>query len=211
MQGKSVIIKVCGMRDGNNIREIDSAHPDMMGFICWKGSSRNVSERPTYLPDCQRVGVFVNPSENDILTAKEMLGLNYMQLHGNESETLCKKLKLASGLKLIKAISVSKNADVDKAMAYKDVADMIVFDTRCATFGGSGNKFDWNVLSAYTGPIPFLLSGGIGPEDWIRIREWNHPRCVGIDINSRFESSPASKDAKATIRFINQIRQQNHE
>ena len=59
MQGEQIIIKVCGMRDGNNIREIEAAHPSMMGFICWKGSSRNVTVKPSYLPNCIRVGVFV--------------------------------------------------------------------------------------------------------------------------------------------------------
>ena len=195
------------MRDGNNIREIEAAHPSMMGFICWKGSSRNVTVKPSYLPNCIRVGVFVNPSENEILRAKEMLNLNYIQLHGNESSTLCRRIKETMNLKLIKAISVESESDIQKSEPYHGIADMIVFDTKCVSYGGSGNKFDWDVLHAYTGPTPFLLSGGIGPQDWHRIREWNHPYCIGIDINSRFESAPAMKDAKAFITFINQIRQ----
>ena len=110
-------------------------------------------------------------------------------------------------LKLIKAISVESESDIQRSEPYHGIADMIVFDTKCVSYGGSGNKFDWDVLHAYTGPTPFLLSGGIGPQDWHRIREWNHPYCIGIDINSRFESAPAMKDTKATITFINQIRQ----
>ncbi|MCI7748725.1 MAG: phosphoribosylanthranilate isomerase, partial [Paraprevotella sp.] len=115
MQGEQIIIKVCGMRDGNNIREIEAAHPSMMGFICWKGSSRNVTVKPSYMPNCIRVGVFVNPSEDEILSAKEMLNLNYIQLHGNESSTLCKRIKETMNLKLIKAISVESKSDIQKS------------------------------------------------------------------------------------------------
>lgn len=211
MQGDSLIIKVCGMRDGDNIREIDSVHPDMMGFICWPGSARNVSTPPSCLPNCHRVGVFVNPSVKEVLNAKEMLGLDYMQLHGNESVNVCKKLKQETGLKLIKAISVSQTSDIDKAMAYQEIAELLVFDTKCKTYGGSGDKFNWDILNNYAGELPFLLSGGIGPKDYTKIRDWHHPKCIGIDINSCFEISPALKDAETTIEFIKKIRQYNHE
>lgn len=208
MQGRSMVVKVCGMRDGDNIRMVEQACPDMMGFICWQGSRRNVSTRPAHLPACKRVGVFVNPTVEQVMTAKEMLQLDYMQLHGSESTALCQKLKCASGLKLIKAISVSDDADVGKAEAYQEVADLLLFDTKCKSVGGSGEQFDWNILQAYDGLLPFLLSGGIGPGDSERVKQWRHPRCVGIDINSRFELQPALKDAVAVREFIRNIKEQ---
>ena len=129
-----------------------------------------------------------------------------MQLHGNETPALCDELKRATGLQLIKAVSVSKEADIEQAGAYRGVADLLVFDTKCKCMGGSGMQFDWDILGAYSGPVPFLLSGGIGPDDWQRLREWEHPYCVGIDINSRFETAPAEKDAEAVRTFIRKIK-----
>lgn len=206
MRGSPVVIKVCGMRDGDNICSVEDARPDMMGFICWAGSARNVSIRPSHLPACHRVGVFVNPTLQQVLAAKEMLNLDYMQLHGNETPALCDELKRATGLQLIKAVSVSKEADIEQADAYRGVADLLVFDTKCKCMGGSGMQFDWDILGAYSGPVPFLLSGGIGPDDWQRLREWEHPYCVGIDINSRFETAPAEKDTEAVRTFIRKIK-----
>lgn len=202
------MVKVCGMRDGDNIRMVEQARPDLMGFICWQGSRRNVSTRPAYLPACKRVGVFVNPTMEQVMAAQKMLQLDYMQLHGSESIALCKELKRTSGLKLIKAISVSEAADIGKAEAYQEVADLLLFDTKCKCVGGSGEQFDWSILQAYDGTLPFLLSGGIGPGDDKRVRQWSHPRCVGIDINSRFELQPALKDAVAVREFIRKIKQQ---
>ena len=208
MQGSKVIIKVCGMRDGDNIRAVERAHPDMMGFICWQGSRRNVTARPSYLPACKRVGVFVDPTAEQVMAAQAMLDLDYMQLHGHETPALCNKLKASVGLPLIKAISVREEADIAQAEAYQEVADLLLFDTKCKSVGGSGMQFDWDMLQGYAGTVPFLLSGGIGPGDWERVRLWTHPRCIGIDINSRFETAPAQKDAEAVNIFIGNIKRQ---
>lgn len=201
-----MIVKVCGMREGNNIYSVETAGADLMGFICWPESKRNVSVRPSYLPSCPRVGIFVHPTIEQVLAAHEMLSLDYVQLHGNECASLCKSIKDAAGLKLIKAISVSQKEDVDKWMAYQDVADLFLFDTKCPSVGGSGRQFDWDILQVYRGTVPFLLSGGIGPGDWERLLAWGHPQCVGIDVNSCFELSPALKDVHALKEFIGKIK-----
>ncbi len=208
MRRHATIVKVCGMRDGDNIRMVEQAHPDMMGFVCWQGSRRNVTTRPTHLPACLRVGVFVNPTLQQVVDAGKMLRLDYIQLHGNETPALCSVIKHATGLRLIKAISVDDAADIDKANSFRDVADMLLFDTKCKCMGGSGTQFDWDILGSYHGPLPFLLSGGIGPGDEERVRRWNHPLCLGVDINSRFETSPASKDAEEVKKFISKIKEQ---
>lgn len=209
MQGKSIKIKVCGMRDGDNIHALEKAAPDMMGFICWEGSKRCIKEKPSYLPVCKKVGVFVEPTLELVRYWSDQLHLDYIQLHGRESEKLCEQIKQVTGLKLFKAISIRSKEDIEETLKYQSVADLFVFDTKCVSVGGSGQQFDWNILQDYEGERPFLLSGGIGPEDSERILSWYHPQCVGIDINSRFELSPAVKDTKAISSFIRKIR--NHE
>jgi len=87
--------------------------------------------------------------------------------------------------------------------------DYFLFDTKCKTVGGSGRQYDWNILYKYDGRKPFLLSGGIGPDDCQRILDFHHLKCAGIDLNSRFETAPGIKDIKALEKFVNEIRKNN--
>ena len=109
-------------------------------------------------------------------------------------------------LKVIKAFSISKPDDLLQTKAYEGVADLFLFDTPTESYGGSGKKFDWQMLQAYDGHTPFLLSGGIGPEDIDRIRTFEHPHCIGIDLNSRFETAPGIKDVEGLRRFTEKLR-----
>lgn len=201
-----MIIKVCGMRDAENIRAVEQTKPDWMGFICWKRSSRHVSVKPAYLPQCTRVGVFVDAPLQYILQMTDELKLNRIQLHGNEEPEYCKRIIQETNLPVTKAISVLAAEDIEKANRYEDIADYILFDTKCKCVGGSGEQFDWDILQAYDGRTPFLLAGGIGPGDEERVQAFQHPRFAGIDLNSRFEISPALKDATLLNNFISKIR-----
>ena len=201
-----MIIKVCGMRDAENIREVERLGIDLMGFICWEGSSRFVSEVPAYLPRCPRVGVFVNASLDFILKQTEAFQFSYIQLHGSESPQFCKEIREQSGCKVIKAVSISSAEDLASASRYEGFADLLLFDTKCTTVGGSGRKFSWDILDSYRSGLPFLLSGGIGPEDAGLLRQFRHPLCIGFDINSCFEVAPGIKDTDKTRTFINTIR-----
>lgn len=201
-----MIIKVCGMRDAENIRAVEQTRPDWMGFICWERSSRHVSVKPAHLPQCIRVGVFVDAPLQYILQMTDELKLNRIQLHGNEVPEYCKKIIQETNLPVTKAISVLTAEDIEKAKLYEDIADYILFDTKCKCVGGSGEQFDWDILQAYDGRTPFLLAGGIGPGDEERVLAFQHPRFAGIDLNSRFEISPALKDATLLNNFISKIR-----
>ena len=200
-----MIIKVCGMRDAENIQEVERLGIDMMGFICWEGSSRFVAEVPAYLPKCPRVGVFVNPSLDEIQKRMEAFEFSYIQLHGSESPEFCQIVREKTGSKIIKAISTSSEADLALANQYEGCATLLLFDTKCSTMGGSGKQFNWDILSDYQGPLPFLLSGGIGPEDAERLRQFHHDKCLGFDINSRFEIEPGIKDIEKIRTFIKGI------
>ena len=205
---KSVLIKVCGMRDAENIREVEQAGPDWMGFILWPGSPRYVSQVPDYMPKrCQRVGVFFNPTLEWVADCARAFGLHMIQLHGAEQPEFCQEVRRQTGCRIIKALSVASTSDMTRALPYctPPSADYLLFDTPSACVGGSGRRFEWSLLDAYSGPLPFLLSGGIGPDDAARIKAFAHPRCIGIDINSRFETSPAVKDVRAVKNFIQEI------
>ncbi len=200
------------MRDGQNIRAVESLHPDMMGFICWDKSKRNVSSIPDYLPAVCRVGVFVDPTVEEVVSKVQMFGLNRVQLHGSESPEMCAAVHETTGLPITKVFSVNDKADIEKYHEYEDLAavDLFLFDTKCKTVGGSGEQFDWDVLRYYDGKKPFLLAGGIGPGDEQRVLQFRHPRFAGIDLNSRFETVPGVKDSKQLYKFINTIRHEQN-
>lgn len=203
-----MIIKVCGMRDADNIRAVEQLNIDYMGFIFWPKSSRFVSERPAYLPtNCKCVGVFVNETIEQVSHISDEYSLDYIQLHGNESPAFIQELKAKSQKprSIIKAFNIAVPTDFEQTKAYEGIADMFLFDTKGKSVGGNGEKFDWNVLKAYKGETPFLLSGGIGPDDASCIKTFHHPQCIGIDLNSRFETAPGLKDISKLKTFINSL------
>ena len=226
-----MLVKVCGMRDGENIRQVVELGVDWIGMIFWSKSPRNVTMIPTHagiIPDkapsnngiklegVSRVGVFVDEMPQNIITRVVNFHLDLVQFHGHESPTLIRNLRrtldpdIRPGIRFIKAISVSSREDIAAYKQYEDCVDYFLFDTKCQTVGGSGQQFDWSVLEAYDGTKPFLLSGGIGPDDAVRIKTFQHPKCIGIDLNSRFETAPAQKDVDALRTFLSQIPHKTH-
>ena len=204
-----MLVKVCGMREPENIEKVAQLGVDMMGFIFYPKSPRFASQsvdRTAADKDVCRVGVFVNESVELISDKIQLFDLNAVQLHGNESRVLCEQLHEQNGLlKVIKAISVSTAGDILKYKEYVGAVDYFLFDTKCKTVGGSGQQFDWQVLENYDGDVPFILSGGIGPEDVERIRNFHHPKCIGIDLNSKFEMEPGLKDVEMLKTFLENI------
>ena len=198
------------MREPKNIEQVAQLGVDMMGFIFYPKSPRYVSyvlARSDADRKVCRVGVFVNDSIPEILDKIHSFSLNAVQMHGNESRELCEQLREENGdIKIIKAISVSNAGDIQKDKEYVGAVDYFLFDTKCKTVGGSGQQFDWQILDEYDGDVPFLLSGGIGPEDAFRIRTFHHSQCVGIDLNSRFEIEPGVKDVEKLNKFLNEIK-----
>ena len=203
-----MIIKVCGMREPENIRAVEALGIDLMGFIFWPPSSRYVGEKPSYLPrNCRRAGVFVDAALPDILAAVEDFRLDVIQLHGHEAPEAIAALKARiPGTRVVKSLAVAGPGDLEQTDAYADVCDAFLFDTKGRLPGGNGRQFDWSVLERYQGRLPFLLSGGIGPDDAQRIRAFQVPGCIGIDLNSRFETEPGRKDVEALKTFIETIR-----
>lgn len=195
------IVKVCGMTQGDNIREVEALGIDLMGFIFYEKSPRCVRQKPDYLPvHAQRVGVFVNASLEEMVEKAASFGLTHIQLHGNESPLQCEQLKEA-GFKVIKAFSIASEADLKVTTNYHEVCDYFLFDTKTPAFGGSGQSFDWDILSHYTGATPFLLSGGIGLESVEALNRFSHPALAGYDLNSKFEVAPGIKEIGKIQKF----------
>ena len=234
---KQFIIKVCGMRRPDNIRAVAQLPIDYMGFIFCKSSKRYVdmlSSGAGLIPDfadesivnigssadaqthaghkIRKVGVFVDPTIQDVITRVVNFGLDCVQLHGTESPTYIRNMRrtiipdIQPQLQVFKAFNISTAADFDRCADYDGLVDMFVFDAKCDCHGGSGKQFDWSLLDAYKGDTPFLLSGGIGEGDIGRIRLLKHPRFAGVDLNSRFETEPAVKDVARLANFINQLK-----
>lgn len=212
------------MRDADNIRDISALGVDMIGLIFYPPSPRYVQQFssgagiiPDYAPDMGktplRVGVFVDDMPQNIVTRVYNYKLDYIQLHGNEPRETLENLRatidpdIKPKVKIIKAISVSSAEDIKKYKEYVGVADLFLFDTKCKTVGGSGEQFDWQVLEQYDGETPFLLSGGIGPDDAERVKSFHHPQCIGIDLNSKFEIEPALKDVEKLKDFLEKLRE----
>ena len=200
-----MMIKVCGMRDADNIRAAEALGIDLMGFIFWPKSSRHVSEKPAYLPtQCRRVGVFVDAAIDNIRQHVEDYALDVIQLHGKEAPAYLQALRSLYGdsIAIIKAFNIATAEDLQKTACYEGHADYFLFDTKAQQVGGNGTKFDWTVLDSYAGKTPFLLSGGIGPDDAEQVQAFHHPLLAGIDLNSRFELAPGLKDIQQLKTFI---------
>ncbi len=204
-----MVIKVCGIKSSENVELLSTLKIDMVGLNFYPPSVRYISsdipsDRFDTLPaSVKKVGVFVNESIDTVNTIAAKFGLDYIQLHGDEDIDYCKQISKQH--KIIKVFRIDEDSDLSLVSNFS-FADYFLFDTATKHFGGSGKKFDWSKLKEYSGNTPFLLSGGIGPDDASSILEDIHPQYVGIDINSKFESAPGIKDADLLVPFVESIR-----
>ena len=203
-----MIIKVCGMRNSDNIRAVEALGIDWMGFIFYPKSPRYVNAVPGYLPqEVKRVGVFVNEVPDVVSLHVKKFGLSIVQLHGTEDAPYIGHIRaLCPGITVIKALNIASAQDLEHATPYYGMVDYLLFDTKAKLAGGNGTQFDWSILESYNGTLPFILSGGIGPDDAERINTFRHPMMAGIDLNSLFESSLALKDTDSLTTFLSQLK-----
>ncbi len=199
-------VKVCGLTDPNNIIEVAELKPDYVGFIFYPGSPRYMDKDPGSIPetDAQRVGIFVNECIETIIKTARNFRLSIIQLHGDEDPEMCSDLQ-ELGYKVAKAIKIDDKTIPDEVETYASVVDFFVFDTKGKIVGGTGQKFNWKKLDELAEFGPFLLSGGIGPDDAEIIRKLNYPNLVGVDINSRFEDEPGMKNIELLKRFFDEL------
>lgn len=206
---KDLKIKVCGMKYSENREKVEHLQVDLLGYIFYPPSKRYVGEDANaklFNSHKSKVAVFVNESVNTILQLAEEWDFEFIQLHGNENPQTCEILK-KQGLKIIKAFSVDEPFNFAKTKNFSDVSDYFLFDTKTKLYGGSGKKFNWEILERYEGKTPFFLSGGIGPDDAESIKRIKHLQFTGVDLNSGFEDEPGVKNVEKLQRFIQQVKQ----
>ncbi|MDD5861262.1 MAG: phosphoribosylanthranilate isomerase [Prevotella sp.] len=266
-----MIIKVCGMTDAENIRQVRALGVDIIGLIFAPKSPRyipmasslagiipdyailkgqkkikiphvNAKETTTISPtnpapegkrhitplpfgegqggealdgqgpSALLCGVFVDDMPQNIVTRVYNYHLSYVQLHGHESPVMIDNLRrtldpdIAPGIKIIKALPVKTADDLKATEDYEGHVDLFLFDAKGPLAGGNGTQYDWDILRAYHGNTPFLLSGGIGPDDVDRVKAFHHPMFRGIDLNSKFEIRPGYKDVEKLRKFIESLR-----
>lgn len=205
---KKLLCKVCGMTFGDNIRQVEQLGVDWIGFIFYPRSPRFMDALPDYLPlRAERVGVFVDQPKEEVLMYADRFALQAIQLHGHESPGYCRSLR-GRGLRVIKAFPIATADDLPATATYEGCCDYYLFDTKSTQPGGSGQSFDWSALQTYQGRTPFLLSGGIRPGQATIVRALRHPLLAGIDLNSRFESSPGVKDVQLLRQFLDALNEE---
>jgi phosphoribosylanthranilate isomerase len=205
-------VKICGMRNIINIAEIAMLRPDYMGFVCYERSPRYAAELnhavlKSLFPSTLSVGVFVNAKIEHVVETAEYYRFNVLQLHGDETPEYCAELKTKYKCEIIKALGVRSEDDFAGMHDYEQVCDYFLFDSKTELYGGSGKKFDHNLLVNYPVKKPFFMSGGITLADAERIRDNHHELCVGIDVNSAFEISPGLKNVEQVKKLLNLFRQ----
>ena len=200
-------IKVCGMRQPFNIRELVKLNPDYIGFIFYPKSKRFIGE---VIPEeihslipgsIQKVGVFVNEPFESLVEKWVESNLDIIQLHGGELPDYCKRLKVLN-IPVIKAFSITSDFDFNSVYPFEKVCDYFLFDSATELRGGSGLKFNWDILNQYKGTRPFFLSGGIQCTDIDAIKSIMHNKLYAVDVNSGFEIEAGLKDLLNLAPFI---------
>ena len=204
-------LKVCGMRDAENIKALVELKPDFIGFIFYDKSPRFVgntldAELIQSIPrEIRKVGVFVNATVDYILQNVKKYGLNYVQLHGNETPDFCKNLRM-KGVNIIKAFRLDESFIFSQLNNYKPHVDFFLFDAKGDGYGGNGVTFDWSILKKYDNQKPYFLAGGISLDNLDELASIT-PKPYSLDVNSKFEVEPGVKDIDKIAELITKMRE----
>ena len=208
-------VKVCGMTQLDQVRKLDEMGVDFAGFIFYPKSPRYVAKHLSgeQLKKAKvrlgKVGVFVHSTYEEVMKCVDDYGLDMVQLHGDETPRFCEQL--ANYVTVIKVFRLSENDPVEWIVKpYEDSCDMFLFDTLGVGYGGTGKKFNWDILKGTMMNKLFYLSGGIEPGDTEKLKEFeNDPvskRLFAVDINSKFETSPGVKDLGKIEKFMKELK-----
>jgi phosphoribosylanthranilate isomerase len=203
-------VKVCGITRLDQMQQLQDLGVDYAGMIFYTKSKRCVGEEIFEQKNeirslgIKRIGVFVNQDYETIISSIKAFDLYGVQLHGDETDEFC--LELMDKVKVIKVFRLDENQNVDELVQpFTEVCHYFLFDTATQEYGGSGKKFNWEILKKAQINKPFFLSGGVGLEDIEAIKEFNHPHLFAVDTNSRLEESPGIKNMDKVQLFIQKI------
>ncbi|WP_207425310.1 phosphoribosylanthranilate isomerase [Pedobacter sp. SYSU D00535] len=199
------------MREPSNINDLANLRPDYMGFIFYPASKRFVEaldlETLAHLPSSiKKTGVFVNSSLAEVEAKAEEFKLDALQLHGQESPEFCSVLK-NKGFEVIKAFGVDPDFQFTVLDSYTKAVDYFLFDTKTVAHGGSGETFNWSLLTKYQLNVPYFLSGGLSAENVLEVITLDDDRLYAVDLNSRFEVRPGLKNIELLGSVIDKLKQ----
>jgi phosphoribosylanthranilate isomerase len=198
-------LKVCGITQLDQLKQLDEIGINYAGLIFYGQSARCIINKlnaddigPLHL-SLKKIGVFVNDEEEFIMNNVENYGLDMVQLHGDETPGFC---KIISGhITVTKAFRITQTNEQNidwMIKPYEEYCDYYLFDTnRKNAYGGTGEKFNWNLLHQNKINKPFFLSGGIGLKDVEKLKTFEHPFFYCVDVNSRVEVADGIKDMEA--------------
>jgi phosphoribosylanthranilate isomerase len=210
MNNNKLKIKVCGMRDKDNIRQLTALSPDYIGFIFYNKSKRYIGETidkeilDIIPPSINKVGVFVDKPINELIARFNHNHLQFVQLHGHESVEYCKKIYYL-GIPVIKVFHINEQFNPNTTVDFSPFCNYFLFDTKTPGYGGSGKKFNWDVIAGFQSVKPFFLSGGIDSDDINAIKKIKNDTLHAVDINSGFETAPGNKDIISIEAFIQKL------
>lgn len=203
-------VKICGLTTLEDARFVSGALADYLGFIFYPNSPRYIEPAKAgaiinWLEGPGKVGVFVNQPLDDVNSIAKQTGIDYLQLHGNESPDYCALVEKP----VIKAFHIEKDTDpaelVSRIEPYLDQVDYLLFDTKSETdWGGTGQTFDWNILDEIANDKPFFLSGGLNSENVRDAIQTVQP--YAVDLSSGLEDSPGLKDFDKIELFFDKMR-----
>ncbi|HLF58258.1 MAG TPA: phosphoribosylanthranilate isomerase [Alphaproteobacteria bacterium] len=208
----TIEVKICGINSPAAARAAAEAGADLIGFVFYPPSPRFVS------PDeaariaavvplrVKKVGLFVDADDETIAGTLSKVSLDMLQLHGNESPERTAEIKSRFGLPVIKAVKLAQAADLAQARSYAAAADRLLFDAKPpaamaqALPGGNALAFDWELLRGFSSARPWMLSGGLTPENVHQALDISG--ATAVDVSSGVEDRPGHKDPARIARFI---------
>ena len=206
-------LKVCGITQLEQLLQLDSLGINYAGLIFYNQSLRwidnklNAAEVKSLPLGLEKVGVFVNAQESYIMEQVENFGLDLVQLHGDETPGFCNQISSQVTVIKVFRITPTNEQNIDwMVKPYEEYCDYYLFDTnRKNAYGGTGEKFDWQILNDNKINKPFFLSGGIGLGDVEKLRAFQHPFFYCVDVNSRVEIAAGVKDMDAIHKMSSQL------
>ncbi|WP_272911005.1 phosphoribosylanthranilate isomerase [Falsiroseomonas oryziterrae] len=210
-----MIVKICGINDPVAMDAAAAAGADLVGFVFFPPSPRAVTPAQAAAiaaPGPGKVGLFVDGSDDEIAAVLDALPLDVIQLHGEETPARCAAVKARFGLPVMKALGIASRDDLAALAAYAPVVDRFLLDAKAPPGaplpGGNAAPFDWTLTQGVAVPRPWLLAGGLTPDNVAAaIAVSGAP---GVDVSSGVERSRGVKDAARIIDFVRAARQQDH-
>ena len=203
-------VKICGLTTPEGVATAVGAGARYLGFVFFAKSPRHVTPEQAAALAAEvplgiaKVGLFVNPDDALLQTVLAQVPLDMIQLHGSESPARVTEVRALTGLPVMKAVGVAEPRDLDALWDYGLVADMLLIDAKppkdAELPGGNGLAFDWRLLAGRQILKPWLLAGGLTPENVSQALRLT--RAPGVDVSSGVESAPGVKDPDRIRDFI---------